>query len=123
MFPQFWIRCRIFGYVAECQDVINLDTWYPSLWVHLRNKEFDVFHANTGTQPWIHRINNSPSARIVLVCNYCWQGYTGVVKEYFLKLLGETREKAFTKGNISAVWRGTGLALHNPTVALKLLSL
>jgi len=39
-----------------------------------------------------------------------------------LKLFGEVRERTFAKKDISADWRGTGLAPKNPAVVLKWLS-
>jgi DDE superfamily endonuclease/Tc5 transposase-like DNA-binding protein len=53
------------------------------------------------------------------VDNHCRAGHTGVNKESFLKLYSEARKIAFTKDNILAAWRGTGLAPYNPNAVLK----
>ncbi|OCK72709.1 hypothetical protein K432DRAFT_263738, partial [Lepidopterella palustris CBS 459.81] len=57
----------------------------------------------------------------VEVNNFCRYGYTGVNKEYFIKLYLVARVKAFTRKTICSAWKAIGLLLYNSTAVLKTL--
>ena len=57
----------------------------------------------------------------VEVDNFCRYSYTGVNKEYFIKLYPIARAKAFTYKTIYSTQKAIGLILYNPTAILKTL--